>query len=133
MSVYRAAVIEAMRHKWIESQKCGYDLGEAAIWEWFDLHWLDFCRHRNVEHVSGLNYWQEFLPERFGRIEKLLVEGDLLLELIIDRVLQGWENLTFMCWAHEWGLPKDRIINILSQLDINSARLTPQYYLVEAC
>lgn len=33
------ALDEAEKHKWIESQKAGRDLGEAAIMDWFRKNW----------------------------------------------------------------------------------------------
>ena len=43
-SVYRACAEEVARHKWIESQKVGYDLGEAAIRQWVQEHWSGYLR-----------------------------------------------------------------------------------------
>lgn len=125
-SIYQAGVKEALRHKWIESQKRGYDVGIDAIHEWFDKYWREYCRYRNLEHVCGSMCWDEFDVQRFGRIEELLHSGDLLLDLILERVMVGWENLQILVWAHEWGMPVDRVLSILTQLDINSARLTPR-------
>jgi len=54
------------------------------------------------------------------------VAGDPLVDQILDRVYAGHENLGIINWAIEWGLPIDRVLNILSQLDVNRARLEPQ-------
>lgn len=126
-SIYHAGVREALRHRWIESQKRGYDVGHEAIREWFDRYWHEYCRYRNLEHVCGEAFWEEFEAQRFGRIEQLLQSGDLLLDLILERVMVGWENLQILIWAHDWGMPVDRVVHILAQLDINSARLSPRY------
>ncbi len=126
-SIYQDGVKEALRHKWIESQKRGYDVGHEAIRDWFDRYWLEYCRYRNLEHVCGEACWEELDTRRFGRIEQLIESGDLLLDLILERVMVGWENLQILVWAHDWGMPKDRVVHILAQLDINSARLTPKF------
>ncbi len=36
---------EIDRHKWIESQKAGYDLGEKAVFDWVEKHAETFRRH----------------------------------------------------------------------------------------
>jgi hypothetical protein len=35
------------------------------------------------------------------------------------------ENLGILVWAQEWGLPLDRVIYILEQLNLNRAQLWP--------
>ena len=60
MSLYAEAVKEAERHKWIESQKHGRDLGQAAIRDWYRNYWNRFCRWRRMEHLQGTRRWREF-------------------------------------------------------------------------
>lgn len=124
-SLYDEAVREAERHKWIESQKRGRDLGDKAIVEWYRVYWLEYCRCRRLEHVQGHRRWREFGDEQFGHLYTLIVAGDLLVDLILDRVYAGYENLDILTWAMDWGLPIDRVIHILTQLDVNRARLDP--------
>lgn len=124
-SLYDEAVREAERHKWIESQKHGRDLGESAIREWYRVHWLRYCRHRRLEHVGGSRCWREFGGDQFGRLYSLIVSGDLLTDRILDRIYNGYENLDVIIWALEWGLPIDRVIDLLAQIDVNRARLDP--------
>lgn len=38
------ALDEADKYKWIESEKAGRDLGEAAVYEWFSNHWEEWVR-----------------------------------------------------------------------------------------
>jgi hypothetical protein len=38
---------EILKHKWIESEKAGYDLGESAIWDWIQRYAPQFR-----------NYWE---------------------------------------------------------------------------
>lgn len=124
-SLYDEAVREAERHKWIESQKQGRDLGETAIHEWYRVHWHLYCRYRSMEHLRGSRRWREFGDEVFGHIYSLIIAGDLLVDRILDRVYAGYENLDIINWAIEWGLEMDRVVDILSQIDVNRARLEP--------
>ena len=53
LSVYVDGEQEALRFKWIESERAGKDLGEAAIRAWVKQHWWGFLRARWVEHLQG--------------------------------------------------------------------------------
>lgn len=119
------ALREAERHKWIESQKLGRDVGPPAIEEWYSRYWLPYCREKRLEHLRGSRCWDEFCDEQFGHLYSLIVAGDLLADRILDRVYAGLENLDIINWSLEWGMPVDRVIEILSQLDVNRARLDP--------
>ena len=37
---------EMARHKWLESEKAGHDLGEEAMLEWVELYMDDFLRQQ---------------------------------------------------------------------------------------
>ena len=125
VSLYDEAHREAERHKWIESQKQGRDLGETAIRDWYQVYWLHYCRSKRMEHLRGSRCWQEFGDEDFGRLDSIRHTQDLLVDRILERVDAGQENLDIINWAIEWGLAMDRVLDILSQLDINRARLEP--------
>lgn len=125
-SIHTAALEEANRHKWIESQKHGRDLGETALREWYRLHWYDYCRNCHLQHLDGKQPWQEFDAQIFGHLLELMKSKDVLLERILDRVCEGQENLEIVQWALEYSLPMDRVIRILEQLNVNSARFEPQ-------
>ena len=101
------------------------DVGESGLSEWYARYWPIYCRRKRLEHLRGSCSWKEFGSEDFGRIESLLEQKDLLLELILDRAQFGMENLDMLCWAHDWALPMDRVIGIPEQLDPNRARLEP--------
>ena len=124
-SVYEEGTKEAQKHKWIESQKRGYDRGQLAILEWFQVHWPGFVRSCKLEHSRGYRRWVEFQQESFGSLSDLIEQNDLLAELIIDRICSGCENLDILLWAQNWGLPSQKVVWILSQIDINAARLDP--------
>ena len=125
LSLHVEAIREAERHKWIESQKRGRDLGDHAIREWYRVHWPQYCRYKRMEHLRGSRRWAEFNDEPFGQLYSLIVQGDLLADRILDRVYAGHENLTIITWALDWGLPIGPVLDILAQLDVNRARLEP--------
>jgi hypothetical protein len=125
VSLYEEAHREAERHKWIESERQGHDLGDSAIKDWYRRYWPRYCRHRRIEHICGHKRWQEFGDEAFGCVVSLMVTGDLLTKLLLERIDAGYENLSLINWAIEWGLPMDRVIHILEQIDVNRARLDP--------
>uniref|UniRef100_A0A7C2NUY7 Uncharacterized protein n=1 Tax=Schlesneria paludicola TaxID=360056 RepID=A0A7C2NUY7_9PLAN len=124
-SLYDEALAEALRHKWIESQKQGHDLGDAALKDWFRRHWLPFCRECRLQHIEGLRKWQEFAEHEFGQVYQLILEGDLLLDRILDRMEHGSDNLEIINWGLAWGLPMPRVRYLLELIDINRARLEP--------
>lgn len=126
-SLYQEGYLEADRHKWIESEKQGRDIGEAAIKEWFGKYWLRHCRVRRIEHVIGNRRCLEFQDGPSELLLSLYESGDLLFDLILDRVSHGWENLDVIVWAQDWGLPMDRVHGILLELNINCARLEPRF------
>lgn len=126
LSVYIEAFREAERHKWIESQKHGRDLGDLAIQEWYRKHWQLYCRFCCMEHLEGRRRWREFGEDQFGHLYAVLVDQDLLADRVLDRVYAGQENLGIITWAIDWGLPVKRVVQILSQVDVNRYRLDPQ-------
>src|SRR4051812_49300462 len=56
----------ALRHKWIESEKAGRDLGEHAIYDWIRQYWHAFYRARAFEHLLGTRQWVEMDASEFG-------------------------------------------------------------------
>lgn len=125
LSLYDEALAEALKHKWIESQKHGCDLGEAALKDWFRKHWLPFCRMCRLEHIEGMQRWLEFAEHDFAQVYHLLCSGDLLLDRILDRMEHGYDNLEIINWALTWKLPMPRVLELLEMIDINRARLEP--------
>jgi hypothetical protein len=125
LSLYDEALAEALRHKWIESQKHGRDLGDSALKDWFRRHWLPFCRVCRLEHIEGMQRWVEFAEHDFGQVYHLLCSGDLLLDRILDRMELGYDNLEIINWALTWKLPMPRVLELLEMIDINRARLEP--------
>jgi len=122
-SLYDEAFREAERHKWIESQKQGRDLGDFAIRDWYGNYWFLYCRHRRIEHLRGDARWREFEDEKFGIRRHLIVTEGLLADRILDRIDEGFENLDIILWAQAWGLPVDRVLTVLELIDVNRARV----------
>lgn len=126
LSLYDAAIQEADRHKWLVSERHGRDCGYPAWSEWWDRHWPYFCRHRRIEHLRGDCRWREFEDEAYGRFYDLVLQGDPLVNAILDRVAKGWENLHFALWLNECEYSRDRVIEILTAVNINTAaRMKP--------
>jgi len=126
-SVYVEGEQEALRFKWIESERAGRDLGEAAIRRWVQCHWWGYLRARWLEHLQGKRFWVELDRGDFGLLQRRFVDESLLLDRILDRLKEGKENLDIIVWAQEWGIPTDPVLEILEALDINSRRLAARF------
>src|SRR5262245_9223014 len=122
-SVYEDCEQEALRYKWIESERAGHDLGEEALRQWVRQHWWGYLRARWLEHLQGTRFWVELDRGDFGLLLRTFDEDELLLDRILDRIKIGWENLDVILWAQDWGVPIERVIMVLEALDINSRRL----------
>jgi hypothetical protein len=126
-SVYTDSEQEALKYKWIESQKAGRDLGEAAIKCWVKLHWRGYLRARWLEHLQGNRFWAELDRGDFGLLQRRFRDSTLLLDRILDRLKSGQENLDIIIWAQDWGIAPTPVLNILEALDINSRRLAHRF------
>jgi hypothetical protein len=126
-SVYADCEVEAQRFKWIESEKAGHDLGEAALRRWVQCHWWGYLRARWLEHLQGKRFWVELDRGDFGLLQRTFHDDSLLLDRILDRLKSGQENLHIITWALDWGIPTDRVLRILEALDINSRRLAHRF------
>jgi len=127
LSVYADGEQEALRFKWIESERAGHDLGEAAIRRWVQCHWWGFLRARWLEHLQGKRFWVELDRGDFGLLLRRFHEQTVLLDRILDRLKEGKENLDIINWAHDWGIPVEPVLEILEALDINSRRLAARF------
>jgi len=126
-SVYTESEQEALRYKWIESEKAGHDLGEDAIRLWVKRHWWGYLRARWLEHLQGKCFWVELDRGDFGLLQREFHDNTLLLDRILDRLKSGQENLDIILWAMNWGLPRTPVLQILEALDINSRRLAHRF------
>lgn len=124
-SMHAAGLVEAEKHKWIESEKAGRDLGDWAIRCWVREHWNGFLRDRWLEHLQGRGYWIELEQSDFGLLQYKFQDSTLLDEITF-RLRNGSENLDIICWAIEESLPIEEIIEILYAFDINGKRIECQ-------
>jgi hypothetical protein len=122
-SVYDRGREEADRHKWLASEKAGYDLGKEAIEQWCRKYWHEYLRHRWAEHVRGVRFWREIDRGDFGVLTHRFLDEPQLVKQIVDRLIRCEENLDVINWALNLGLPIERVVEILEALDINSRRL----------
>src|SRR5262245_376101 len=126
-SVYVECEKEAQQYKWIESEKAGCDLGEAAIRRWMQSHWWGYLRARWLEHLQGMRFWVELDRGDFGLLQRRFQENTLLLDRILDRLKAGQENLDIIRWALDWAIPMQLVRDMLEALDINSRRLAHRF------
>jgi hypothetical protein len=125
LSLHDLSALEAQQFKWIASEQAGRDLGPLAIRKWVHEHWNGFLRARWLEHLHGRTFWIELKHDDFGLLEREF-HGSPYIDVILDRVKDGQENLDIICWAIEGNLPMwevDDILEILEALDINSRRI----------
>ena len=125
-SVYDQGEREALEYKWIVSERSGYDHGHDAIRNWVREHWNGFLRHRWMQHLQGTTFWIELDHDDFGLLKREFQNSALINE-VLWRFKDGWENLDVLCWAHEEGIGRDEIIPVLAMLNINGRRLECQF------
>src|SRR5438046_4204912 len=118
-SVYKDCLTEALIFKWIESEKAGRDLGEAAICRWVQNHWWGYLRARWLEHLQGARFWVELDRGDFGLLQRRFQDQSLLLDRILDRLKAGQENLDILLWALDWNISLAAVREVLEALDIN--------------
>jgi len=123
MSLVAEGRREADAFKWIESQKAGYDLGEAAIRCWVQEHWNGFLRARWIQHLEGTVFWTELGHDDFGFLKRKFQETSLLLTRIADQLKACKENLDIIVWSIDWNIHFEDVFAILLELDINGKRL----------
>jgi hypothetical protein len=126
-SVYKECIEEENRHKWIESEKAGYDLGEGCIRQWVRKHWTGYLRARWVEHLQGKCFWVELDRGDFGLLEREFKDEKELLDSILDQLKAGKENLHVILWAIEAHIPTAPVLQILTALNVNSRRLAHRF------
>jgi hypothetical protein len=126
-SVYADCQQEALRFKWIESEKAGCDQGQDAMRRWYQQHWNPYLRARWLEHLQGTRFWEELDRGDFGLLLHRFHDKAILLDRILDRLKIGQENLNVINWAIEWCIPMYDVLEILEVLDINSRRLSYRF------
>lgn len=126
-SVYVDGRCEALRYKWIESERAQRDLGPEAMRQWIARHWHGWLRARWYEHIQGIRVWKEFDRRSYGLLEHKQFSNPRLLHSILDHLVTGRENLDVIQWAFRHKMPMDVVLEILEALDINSCRLACGY------
>jgi hypothetical protein len=126
-SIYEDCRLEEARHKWIESEKAGQDLGELAVRQWVRHHWSGYLRARWLEHLQGTRFWIELDRGDFGLLKERFQDRPLLLDRIMDRLVAGLENLNVIQWGLDYSISMPELREILTSLDINSRRLSHRF------
>lgn len=119
-----AAWREAEKHKWIESEKAGRDLGDQAIHDWSRRFFRRWCRDRWIEHLSGSCYWCELDKSDFGLLQRDFHTNIELVQFVVQRIKCGGENLDIIQWVLDNDKSLDDVLEILRLLDINSRRIS---------
>lgn len=127
-SVHHEAIREAEKHKWIESQKHGRDVGEAALREWCDQHWPKFCRDKYMQHLTGLTCWKEFSRNKFGLLNDNPVSDGEVLERVKRYLIGGGENLCIINNELD-ATPKfpSTLYQLLNLINLNDDRIDPPF------
>ena len=126
-SVHRECIEEENKHKWIESEKAGYDLGEACVKRWVKEHWRGYLRGKWMEHLQGKCFWVELDRGDFGLLQRKFQSQAELLDLILNQLASGKENLDVLDWAVASRISTDPVKEILESLDVNSQRLAHRF------
>lgn len=126
LNLFEEASKEAYRHKWIESEKSGHDLGDSAIEDWYRHFWNKFVRERWIQHIRGDIYWPELDNNDFALLQNELTDCKPQVDKIIEILEEGGENLDLVQWAIDSNEDMDCIMRVLSRLDLNSHRLMSQ-------
>jgi len=50
--ILRKELEEILKHKWIESEKAGYDLGDHAVWDWVQKYAHEFREYWQKKNSS---------------------------------------------------------------------------------
>lgn len=118
---------EAERHRWIESKKRGYDVGESAYREWFRCYWRIFCRRKWLQHLEGEICWSTFSMHRFG-VLRTISRQERVFRCLRQLAYCGAENLDILfLTAANSKLPREDVLTVLRDLDVNESRLASPY------
>ncbi|NQT87175.1 hypothetical protein HQ560_10450 [bacterium] len=123
-SLFKFALQEAEQHKYVESAKAGEDLGFDAIDDWQQRYWTVWLRHRWVEHLLGMECWEEFQAEKFGCLKALRNRYSEAVETITNMARKGMENLNIVVQAGDTPIDTDTVVRILDILSLNDHRCT---------
>ncbi len=122
-SLFEEASREAFRHKWIESEKAGYDIGDRAIEDWHRRYWHTFVRERWIQHIRGETFWRELDNDDFAILDREFEDSRDVADAIVRMLEKGGENLDIVQWAVDNRQDMDAVLHILTRLDLNAHRL----------
>jgi len=126
-----AHALESMeRHKWIESEKAGHDLGEVVMLQWLEQYWKGYVRAKLMEHLYGWRCWGAFEEVDHGLLARSTVEFHVpnhILHRVAEILGDGGENLDVIDWvlaenAKGVGINLDAVLWLLDRIDINAKR-----------
>ncbi len=126
-SVHHDCIEEENKYRWLESEKAGYDLGEGCVNHWVQDHWTGYLRARWVEHLQGRCFWIELAGRDFGLLLSEFQNQTELLNLILNQLKTGGENLDVITWAIANNIPIGPVYEILEALDVNGKRLAHRF------
>ncbi|MBP3955603.1 hypothetical protein J8F10_09945 [Gemmata sp. G18] len=126
-SVHHDCIEEENKYRWLESEKAGYDLGEGCVKRWVKDHWMGYLRARWVEHLQGKCFWIELAGRDFGLLLREFQTQTELLDVILNQLKSGAENLDVLHWAIANNIPTGPVSEILEALDVNSKRLAHRF------
>ncbi len=125
-SVRKLGSLEADIHKWLLSERHGYDVGPHGRWDWYRQFWRTFCRYRQLEHLHGVRRYEEFPLESFGRLSDPGLISKPAMQFVLERfAVDGWENLHFIFFGPENGFTIPELHEPLRLVDVNAARIEP--------
>ncbi len=124
--IFEEAAREAFRHKWIESEKAGYDIGDGAIEDWHRRYWQRFIRERWIQHIRGAAFWRELDNNDFNILEREFEDCRPQADAIVAMLEKGGENLDIVQWAINTGQNLESVTRILGRLNLNAHRIAPK-------
>lgn len=122
-SLFRRALLEAERHRYLQSERAGQDVGPEAIDQWHRHYWTLWLRHRWLEHLLGDVRYEEFEAEQYGQLRRLFGSCRLLDE-VVEKVRQGAENIDVLVWAAGAGRDLRAVVRMLVEMRVNEIRCT---------
>lgn len=119
------ALAEMERHRWIESERAGHDLGQETYHDWLRRSWTGWVRACLLQHLSGWRRWTAFSKRHYALFRRGSVERQVptrILRSVADILVRGGENLDVLNWAVEQREELEAVIWLLERIDINAVR-----------
>ena len=78
-----------------------------------------------MQHLRGEACFDEFDTECFGIFSGRIEDVAGLLNVVLERIKEGAENLDLLRWGGREHVPHNTLVAILKAADINGHRLLP--------